>query len=409
MKNLIILISFMIFSFCYFRFTIFAILSIIAFIIYLFAEFRYSLIVLPLYIITKIQGRNFNFLTDLKEIKRVMKLTDKGRFIEELFATKAWSPILSIESVNSPLWEVLRDNYLKFAEYLPSEKKLGIIANTQAKTLLNKKIIDGRDISIATVTVFLKWIFCENELPLNKNKELRNKNELSENSYQFINKFLTEEFLDQIYNGSIEYRKEIALKGYGCNVKKQNSIDIIINLILQSKFKELFEDWKKDVYYSVIMQPLIISPMINMSDIAVALKKHVNEYNPKNYKEFLDFVDMCIFKNHPFPCLERYEESTNTTYILDMNFISTKIDTHILNFGFGPRACLGRVFARIFLQNFFEELIKSPDIYKPEVNHLFSGRDNDDNLNISEVIHTIRLLIKVAYEEYKYVRSLPKK
>ena len=407
MKSQIILVSFEIFAYLYTNTILFILLSLIAICTYLMVNLRYSLILLPLHILTKIQGKQFNVMSlskNPKEVKRIFKLTDKGRGVEEIFATKAWSPVLSIESVNSPLWETLRDNYIELTKYFPTEEKLAEIAKVEAKSILKNTIIDGRDISISTVKIFLKWIFCENDLPLNKEKDLRAKTQITNDSFKFINQFLNDNFLQELYEGSIEYRKEIAIKGKGCVIKKQNIINIIVDIILKSKYKDVFEDWKKDIFYSTIMQPLVISPMINMSDIAVSLKKHHSEYDPNNYKEFLDYVDMCIYKNHPFPVLERYEKETNTMHFLDL--LSEKLDSGIINFGLGPRACLGRLFARTFLQNFFEPLLTRMDIYKPEVNHLYSGRDNDDNFSVSEGIYQMKMLLQVVYEEYKYTQKL---
>ena len=57
-----------------------------------------------------------------------MKLTDKGRGIEELFATSAWSPILSLESTNGTTWQELMTGYHNFLRYLPSKENLKTIS-----------------------------------------------------------------------------------------------------------------------------------------------------------------------------------------------------------------------------------------------------------------------------------------
>jgi hypothetical protein len=77
--------------------------------------------------------------------------------------------------------------------------------------------------------------------------------------------------MNLLSDGSIEWRKELAMKGIGNKIIKLKCIDKIIDLIKSNKLVyDIFkEDWFKSEYYSVIMQPFIISPMINISDIMV--------------------------------------------------------------------------------------------------------------------------------------------
>ena len=73
-----------------------------------------------------------------------------------------------------------------------------------------------------------------------------------------------------------------------------------------SKFKSTFPEWKKPEYYSALMQPFIISPMINVSDIAVSVQNNLPVYEHMN-KDINLFIDHCIQISHPFPMLERYD------------------------------------------------------------------------------------------------------
>lgn len=360
--------------------------------IYLFAEIRHKFAYFPLYLITMIQGRNFKLAKNYSEIKYALKFKDKGKVIEELFATPAWDPIISLESTNGTVWENLRSNFLKLVPLLPSGEKLGEIASREAKALLdNQKIIDSEQISKSTFKVFLTWLFCENHNTLG---------EVSiETNFEFINGFLTQDLLDKIYKGSLEYRKEIAIKGKGDDVIKRETISEIVNILIQSKFNSLF-DWSKPENYSVIMQPFIVSPMINISDIAVSLKNSIKEKS--NFTDEMEFIDHCLFNNHPFPILERYDESSNTQYFIDLRKLNEikDIDGKTINFGLGFRSCLGRTYAREFMKGFFTPLLKENTIFQPEVNHLYSGRDND-NINFTESLYQFKILVGVLFREIK--------
>lgn len=408
-------------------------------------KLRHDFSSLPLYLLTKIQRRNFKISIDINEIKKILKLKDKGMMIEELFATPAWEPILSVESVNGDIWEVLKKNLLEFVEYLPSKEKLGIIAKEEANYLIQKRmILDSKLISKITLKIFLKWIFSENHIELiihkinqidnsnnhkinlnkvnsqNVNPENNNYNNETEpffnkriidskdnnrNENNFIEKFLSDEFLENMYLASIEYRKEIALKGLGCKIKKQYAVDAIIEILQKSKYGKLC-NWKKPECYSFIMQPFIISPMINISDIAVSLFNNHKKFLDENFKNnFFAYLDHCLFSEHPFPILERYDKESNIQYFVDLrslkNFVDEK-EGNVINFGVGIRSCLGRFYAKELIQNFFEDFLKNKnnafELFNPKLGHILSGRDNDQG-NFQESFYQIKLLIKVLISE----------
>jgi len=405
---------------------------------FIMLKLRHDFSIFPLYLITIIQGRNFKNSKDLKEIKNVLKLSDKGHVIEELFATPAWHPILSVESTNGTTWETLKKNLLKFIEYLPSKEKLREIAENESEMLIsNRTIVDSKNVSKMTLKIFLKWIFFDNNYFIHSNdntkyqiftekinktnyenhveikseetsdsehpcQELynRSKNDLNKKEFSFIDEFLTEEFLDKMYQSSIEYRKEIAIKGKGDPFLKQYAVDSIVNILKKSKFSELF-NWEKPECYSILMQPFIISPMINMSDIAVLLAKNSEKYSNNGFDNFFTYLDFCLYYDHPFPVLERYDQESNTQYFIDLrslkNFIDEK-EGNSLNFGYGVRSCLGRFYAKEFIRGFFEKFMKQEELFKPKEGHLYSGRDNDDG-DFGESVYQIKILFKVLKNE----------
>jgi hypothetical protein len=289
--------------------TILFFILILSLIIKLFLRFRYEYSFFPLFIFTILQKRNFKIAKTSEEIKETLLLSDKGNCIEELIAAPAWLPILSIESVNGEKWIELKKNYLIFQKSLPSIGDLGYVTKYHVQNYLEtNRTLDSKHISILTLKIFLHWIF------IDSNKEL-----------------ITEELLSNVYQSSVEYRKEIACKGVGCIKMKQQAIDSIVNLLTKSdRYKNIFSNWLLPENYSVVLQPFIISPMINVSDIAVSIKK----YKPNLKDDINSFIDKCIMMDHPFPVLERYDANTNTQIFVALSEFK---QTEKFNYGFGPR------------------------------------------------------------------------
>ena len=342
-------------------------------------RFRYDFSYVSLYLITVIQGCNFKMARTFKEVKEALLLKDKGNVIEQLLSSPGWLPIISIESENAPLWNDLKANFLIFQKELPTKAELGTIARTEILRFLeqNNGKLNSKDISILTLKIFTDWIF---------------KDTTFEHDSQLTG--LNKEMLEKIFDSSVEYRKELSLKGLGCPVKKQECVDIMVQLLKSnSKFKNMFADWSDPLCYSALMQPFIISPMINVSDIAVSVEKYWTQYE-RNGKDINLFMDYCIQLYHPFPMLERYDPETNTQIFIDLNDMEfgEEHQRFLFNYGYGPRACSGRQYAREFLAEFFKPVLEAEKIeFKPKEMHLFSGRDNDTS-NLSESIFQIKLM-----------------
>lgn len=181
-----------------------------------------------------------------------------------------------------------------------------------------------------------------------------------------------------------------------------------------------------------------------MSDVGVSLYynkelliefKKINNINDKNIidlHEYWKWINISICKGHPFPVLERFESSTNTHYHINMLHLKQMLDdknnrsdlilenignTNTLtnietdskkklkyifspdyssyNFGYGIRSCLGRHLAKQFILNYFSEDLILDESFKPTDNHPYSGRDNDNYVNLYESIYQLKLFISV--------------
>lgn len=352
---------------------------IITFIYFLVANFRHLLAFLPLFLITKVQKKNFKVVKNVSEFRQVLKHSNKGSVIEEKLATPAWRPIISLESVNGFLWLQLKTNYLKFVQNLPANEILTNLCKKELNYLiLNKKLIDSRQISVSIAKIFFQWIFWEDRM--------------------ILDKCLDPLVLEELYQSSLEFRKEIALKGKADWSKKIKPIKQLINFLNMSKHGTLFEDWSQPEKYSVVMQPFFISPMINFSDIGVSIKDSIKKCE---YLSDKNFYEHCLFRQHPFPILERFDPDTNTQYFIDFrNLTSYEFnDVKSILFGSGERGCLGRAFAKIILENFFKKdiLLENIELFKPENGHLYSGRTND-KFSFSEGMYQIKILAEILNE-----------
>ncbi len=182
-------------------------LVLLAFLSNIFYNMRYDFNYVLLYILTTAQGQKFKMVRKHQEIKEALMLSDKGTVLEELLATPAWRPILSVESVNHNLWHELKTNFLTFAKAVPAKSELGNIAQFELKKFLdnNDNKINSKDISKITLKIFTNWIFKDTTF-----------------DHDPAMTCLSDDQLERIYQSSIEYRKEIALKG-NLKIKKRKN------------------------------------------------------------------------------------------------------------------------------------------------------------------------------------------
>jgi hypothetical protein len=152
-------------------------------------------------------------------------------------------------------------------------------------------------------------------------------------------------------------------------------------------------------FWSLVMQPFLISPAINFTDIAVAMKQ-----DPGRSPEEV------MRSAHPFPIFERWVGdravrgasgsgsgcqgqsqgqavlvAPHTQVIMfTADFKDSAMQWPV--FGAGARACAGSVYASNLLQIMHTQLLPLP-AFQPEKNHRFSGRHNDTSWSYTELIY----------------------
>ena len=154
------------------------------------------------------------------------------------------------------------------------------------------------------------------------------------------------------------------------------------------------EDWTQPRYFSLILQPFIISPAINVGDIAVAMKAHPDLK-----------LEEAMRRMHPFPIFERWVERD----VVVRGEVAVRANTQVIMFtsdfgdatipwpvfGAGPRACAGTKLALGLLQTMRERLASS-SAFAPERGHRFSGRNNDGVTTPAEAWYFVKTVVPIV-------------
>jgi len=270
-----------------------------------------------------------------------MHSNDKGEFVEQAVALPAWHPIRSLESVNGNEWIDLRKKFNDFMRTLQPINTLKEVATKYTLNLVQSgTLIDRAAISALTITILLEYIAGK------------------------IDKALIEVLVEAVE----EWRKEIAVRGKGNMFIKRQAITRV------AKFLNLDPS---EIDY--IIQPFLISPAINMTDIMCSVV-------PDPSITDTQLIYKSILKAHPFPFFERYITKTidsvppRTHIFMPIGDVATSANkADWMCFGVGPRSCPGQKIALCILEIFVHYLPTSPQ-FAPKVGHLYSGRHNDKQI-----------------------------
>ncbi len=334
----------------------------------------------------------------------------KGSFVEHLFAIPAWRPIYSIESEDGIRWKALSMNCcqvfrtLRWKEQIPLQVTASVQALADEMCLNPSLVMNAEQVSRIALNVLYEILFEQTIEP--------------EDEALF-------------YNASVEWRKEIALKGVGDYRVKEAFCQRLTQLIRASRYSEgLSNDNARDavMWLSVFAQPFILSPQINVSDIMVSvfsflradpeLHRVTHQKAAEGDDAYLNAVIMeSIRLQHPFPVLERelcadmaihgqnYPAGTQVMLILDQFIQNTAFDPQTwlnpdlkhpfegLVFGAGKRICLGKTLAKHLMVEILKSmLILLPDNkIQPGLGHLYSGRDNDSKVSLKESLYQMKV------------------
>ena len=167
---------------------------------------------------------------------------------------------------------------------------------------------------------------------------------------------------------------------------------VVEDLLKHSHLWDLFgERWREPRYFSLILQPFLISPAINIGDAAVAMKEYPH----------LD-LEAAMRRMHPFPVFERWVDedvvlkgkvvvrAKTQVIMFTCDFLDSK---HLWPvFGIGPRACAGASMAHGVLLAIRRKMVGKPG-FEPERGHTFSGRNNDGTSSLSEIWYCLKTVL----------------
>ena len=218
-----------------------------------------------------LSGQRIVNVTDVEVATAVLRSSEvKGDALERHIATPAWRPLLSLESVDGSLYKSMLGDFHKVMKVLPPSSQLKVIAKTRLQELVNEATtIDAQSIARLSLTVFIEYVFGRT----------------------------WEDSFEPLIEATWEWRKEIAVRGKASASSKLQAVNIVVELLKShpTLWALYGEKWREPRYYSLILQPFIVSPAINVGDIAVALK-----LNPD-----LNLED-AMRDMHPFPIFERF-------------------------------------------------------------------------------------------------------
>lgn len=354
----------------------------------------------------KLQGRDVIVLNSHPELcSRILASSNrKGQGIELMLACPAWKPVLSIESVDGEDWEWLSSHFTRLYKGLNTKDRIPALCEKYVARAArdNSFVLDGEEVSRLTAFILFELVFSREMSP-------------REN--------------DLFYQASLEWRKEIAIKGEASSEIKAEFWESLTSLIRESRFAEEFSSHtnEADRYRSLFAQPLFLSPQINVSDIFASLFRYLEE-NATLYakakaaalggdRETLQHYCLeTIRLKHPFPVLEReltrklniqgreVEAGTHVYIALDEFdqdpvFQPARWERSAVNpyrglpFGTGQRMCLGKDLALELMSELLTSIFKHIPASKIRTasNHAYSGRDNDGKDSWATILYQLKI------------------
>ena len=205
-----------------------------------------------------------------------------------------------------------------------------------------------------------------------------------------------------------EWRAEIAVRRRGDPALKAAAVAYVLGRLRRSRLWSVFEDgWAEPERYSLILQPFLVSPIINVQDVLCAAHLHPAAAAGAGAAAApADVLDAALRAAHPFPILERWVDAD----VIVGGRVRVRAGTQCIIFtadlrgstawpvfGAGPRVCAGAHLARALLRAFLAELPAAPGGYFPLHGHRHSGRHNDGVANVQEAVYFCKTVVRAIF------------
>ena len=304
---------------------------------------------------------------DSKTLRSVLSNEEKGLFFEHGISARAWLPLFSLESDDGPRWVRMKRVLMRVLRGLDHKT----IPDLVGKYTTN--INSCEDVSQIVTQVMFEFVF-DRPIP--------------------------HEHIPLFHSASMEWRKEIGMKGFGdVNIKKE--FVEIIERYIPTHYFEMTDDRMEVV--SAFAQPFFLSPMINVSDILVGIS---NLYDVGDHPTvpIQQMVRHTLIHYPPFPMLERRTGEKSQTFI----FLFPSTDTCKLcgvsnpeispeMFGYGARKCVGISIANSLIENIVCNITVQNLEFHPEIGNAYSGRSNDSVNTLESNLFLARTMCRVLW------------
>lgn len=317
------------------------------------------------------RGVRMQNVTDGETAVAVLRASDvKGDALERHIATPAWAPVISLESVDGPLYRRMIGDLHTLQAALPPPSAMAAIARRLVEEAAEAGgEVDAEAVARLTVSAFAEYVFG----------------------------LTWSDDLQVLVDASWEWRREIAVRGRADPAVKAAALALVLRLVRAApRLHAVFgERWAEAEYLSLLMQPYLLSPTINVGDIAVAMRRHPELS-----------VEEAIREMHPFPILERF---CAADVLLSDGRLVVRAGTQVIMFtndfrgptselppfGAGARACAGTSLALALLRPMHATLRRHA-AFAPEKGHRYSGRNNDGAASWAESAYFVRTVLPVV-------------
>jgi len=221
-----------------------------------------------------LQGRKVQYLNPLKDpdlIEQILESTDKGTFVEDKIACDAWDPIRSVESVDYSEACIMKTTLSAIFQHVDIYNRIPLIVE---ELILRDPVFSVKlpGLGSSSSTDDVTPANAAGVAKITSRDIVRHVFEV--NFKLLVGRFPKAEEIAVAISASDEWRKMIAVKGIGDMSKKTRFLNLMRELLSkESPFLNTAKtglDWTNWNVLSSVMQPLMVSPMINFADISTA-------------------------------------------------------------------------------------------------------------------------------------------
>eukprot|EP00811_Abedinium_folium_P014298 NODE_2330_length_2234_cov_23.840057.p1 GENE.NODE_2330_length_2234_cov_23.840057~~NODE_2330_length_2234_cov_23.840057.p1 ORF type:complete len:677 (+),score=102.47 NODE_2330_length_2234_cov_23.840057:107-2032(+) len=352
-------------------------------------------------IVALMQGKYVKIVKDCdaETIRLMFTSSNKGNFLGTNHAQNAWLPILSIESAGGEEWTKLRAALQLVLKQIDWENRLEQVIQRSIGN--NKQMLDYAELTRVLVRIFYDLV---------------------------TDSAFLEEDTHMILTGVEAWKLHLSGKGVGNFRAKERVLECMKTAVSKMPGHPLDEN---DLFImSAIMQPLFVSPIINVPDVFSVAERQPRALAEDEARAAISdnavceaFLKECLRVAHPFPLVER----TVAGELFGSYHIVCRYDAMGANgpgfdlkrwhdpkaaspsstrscpfepmiFGAGPRRCQGSRLALKLMTALLMHCAADLDAFRPSQGHTISGRTNDAGCSAAEEWHKTQVILMILWK-----------